>query len=354
MTFPRIEYFEWLEGRPDAADHDLGTSDLRGRHDRPLLERVDPDRGGPSVERRLASIHDVDPDRVLVTAGASVATLIAMAAALDQGDRLLVERPGYEAHHATARGLGATVEGFDRRPDEGYRLSPDRVEAALGPDAAAVVATNRHNPRGRLADESTLEAVATAADRHGARLIVDEVYAPYVTAPAAEGPFGGVSACGIDGAVVTGSLTKFHGYGGLRIGWLIADEAFVDRARSVAGHVPTVSDPSRAYARAVLADPDRETTAARRFHDRNAALLSSFVDRRDDLAGPRFEDCSYAFLSHERASGSAVSAAAEEAGVLVVPGRFFGDDDRFRVSLGRSPERMEAALDALGDVLDGI
>jgi len=354
MTFPPIEYIEWIQGRPERATHDLGTSDLHGRHDDPLPEDGDPAADVETVQRRLSELYGVSAEQVLVTAGATAATVIAIATVLDSSDQLLVERPGYEAHVATPRGLGAAVERFDRRPAEGYGLDLDRLAERCSPETSAVVLTNRHNPSGRLLDRETLADAAATARASDARLLVDEVYAPYGSTGEGQGPFGGVTVAGLEDAVVTASLTKFHGYGGLRIGWLVADEAFVDRARSIAIHLPTVAAPSCQLAAPVLANADQETAAASSLHDRNATLLSSFVERRSALTRTPPADCAYGVLEHESCSGTELADAAADAGVLVVPGRFFGDKQRVRVSLGGSPEEMEAALSAFGDVLDEL
>ncbi|WP_425601112.1 hypothetical protein [Haloprofundus salinisoli] len=61
-------------------------------------------------------------------------------------------------------------------------------------------------------------------------------------------------------------------------------------------------------------------------------------------------------VSGDSAAGDAVSEAAWEAGVLMVPVRFFDDPSSFRLSLGRASEVFEfdAGVDALGAVLDGL
>lgn len=361
--FPDLEYISWIRGRPAAALHDLGGSDLRGSREtgvampEPVAERPEPP-AGVTVETLVATHYGVAPERVLVTAGATHANLLAAAAAL-AGDRegVAVEAPGYEPMVETPRGLGATVSRFDRPRTADYALEPDRVAAALDGDTALVSVTNRHNPSGRLTARETLRGVAETAADAGAHLLVDEVYAPYDTAGAESAGdrgrvFGGVSAVDLPDTVVTGSLTKFWGLGDLRLGWLVADEAFVERARRVKHHVPAVAGTSRAMARRVLHDPEGVVERSRALAADHADLLSAFVADRPALSGPVFEGSSYGFLAHDRVDGTTLARAAGDRGVLVVPGRFFGDEDRVRVSLGRSREDAAAALTAFGEVLE--
>lgn len=356
--FPALDYLNWIEGRPDAATYDLGSSDLRpgsgyeGDVVPPVLAaRPTPDA---SVETLVARAYGVDSERVVLTPGATVANLLAASVALGaapcRGDRVLVESPGYGPHVATPDSLGAEPSRFDR-PDG--RLVPDRVDSLS--DVALLTVSDRHNPTGRRADRDAMRALGERAIDADARVLVDEVYAPYGPADEApDGPFGGPSAVGTAGTVVTGSLTKFLGLGSLRVGWLIADEAFAERARAAAAHLSAVAGPSRTLARRALGARDALGTRARDCCVDNATRLRRFVADRGDLAGTVHEGCPVAFLSHARAGGDRVAERAWKRGVLVVPGRFFGQSEGFRVSAGRSPAATVAALDALGDVLDSL
>ncbi|WP_348609213.1 pyridoxal phosphate-dependent aminotransferase [Halobaculum rarum] len=398
--FPPLAYLQWIEGRPAAAEHDLGTSDLR------RLPAGDPDdlvpprlRGlsQPSDDRSLreyvAAEYDIDEANVLLTAGAThggflaCATAAALAwertadetleerAAIPTGPArnegpqpcALVEAPAYEPLVETPRGIGSRVARF-RRPGPGYDLDPERV-AAAAPDLAGplahVTVTNRHNPTGVVVDRAALAATAEVAADHGGYLLVDEVYAPYTGGTDGESAvvdngarvgdaFGGPTGAGLTATVTVGSLTKFHGLGGLRVGWITGPEAFIERARLVEHHVPALAAPSVALARRFFAHRDDLVADARDHCRRNHELLAEFLADRDDLAGSVEPGSPFAYLEHERADGDAVSAAAWDAGVLVVPGRFFGTSDGVRVSLGRAPDDCETALDAFGRVLDEL
>ncbi|WP_254543078.1 pyridoxal phosphate-dependent aminotransferase [Halomarina pelagica] len=365
--FQPLTYLEWIAGRPDAAAHDLGSSDLRARPDdddladRRADDAVVPDAlvglpdppEGTTLEAQLAAIYGRSRRSVRVTAGASHANaLVAMAITAAADDpRVLVESPGYEPQVVTPAGFGATVDRFPRGPDG--RLDPERVADAITAETDLVVCTNRHNPTGALADRATLAETAALAGEVGATLLVDEVYAPYATEPR-RGAFGGVTAAGLPNAVVVSSLTKFHGLGGLRIGWIVADGSLADRLDRAAWHLPVVAEPSRALARRALHHREALAERSRALLRANHALLADFVDGRTDLSGEVREGCPFALLAHDRAAGDRVSEAAWEAGVLVVPGRFFEVPGAVRVALGHDPETTEAALAAFGEVLDGL
>lgn len=373
--FPPIPYLEWIQGRPEAATHDLGSSDLRTHESwaslvpEPLADRADPD-DPPPLPESIAAEYGVDPACVLLTAGATHANFLVAATAIsgtdadaDAGDPgVLVERPGYDPLVHTPGGLGARVDRFERPAGEDYAVQADRLADAVGSDTALVTVTNRHNPTGRL---STREELADAAEAAagagagagagvGATLHVDEVYAPFVATARGDRGFGGVTAAGLPGTVVTGSLTKFHGLGELRFGWLVGPPEFVDRAEEIRHHVPAVAGPSAFLATRFFEHRDALVADSRELVRENHRRLSDFVDGRDDLSGTIHDGCSYGFVTHESADGDALADAAWDAGLLVIPGRFFDAPAGVRISAGRDPAATDAALAAFGDVLDGL
>lgn len=370
--FSTLPYLDWIRGRPEAATHDLGSSDLRsGGHTTdpevvpPRLRGVPESDSERSVAAAVAAEYGVDESQVLVTAGATHAnflvatTAVALAeerAAAADSPVAVVEEPGYGPLARTPESVGARVERFERPNGE---VDPDRVSEAVATPLALATVTNRHNPTGQLLDRSELAATASAVGDTGGVLHVDEVYAPYGGSEASGAStgataFGGPTAAGLPNTVVTSSLTKFHGLGGLRIGWIVGPESFVERAESVRNYVPAVAEPSEALAQRFFAHRDQLLIEARDHCQRNHDLFQSFDERRDDVSVTLSDGCPFGLLTHDSADGDAVSRAAWAEDILVVPGRFFGVPDSVRVSLGRSPDHCEAALGALGDVFDEI
>jgi aspartate/methionine/tyrosine aminotransferase len=82
-----------------------------------------------------------------------------MAALINAGDEVLFESPAYEPLLALAHYLRADVKRFERRFEDGFRLSPGEIEKKISIARGLIVITNFHNPSGVLTDDDVLREV---------------------------------------------------------------------------------------------------------------------------------------------------------------------------------------------------
>ena len=141
--FSPVAYIRWTQRFYGKVPFDLATSGI------PLatweLGVPEPDLDDLGAYERfrhaLAVYNDVPVDEVVPALGTSQGVFFAYAAVLSPGDEVVVEHPGYEPLTRTAEGLGAVVRTFERRSDEGFRISPGRVAARM------TARTRRPTPR---------------------------------------------------------------------------------------------------------------------------------------------------------------------------------------------------------------
>src|SRR6185312_13991668 len=105
------------------------------------------------------------------------------------------------------QGCGARVVPFER-PAPTFALDPERVARAMTPKTRAVVVTNLHNPTGVRIPDDVLVEVARIAERGGAALVVDEVYAAFDGLCDADGVFARSARKLAPNIVAVSSLTK--------------------------------------------------------------------------------------------------------------------------------------------------
>jgi hypothetical protein len=352
------EYMEWAKTRSQSR-FNLASSGVAELPIRELpvrledLELTGPSfYGYPPLQERLARKAGVSPDCVVAATGTSMANHLALAAFLRPGDEALIETPAYGPLVDVASYLGAEVRRFPRRASSGFAVDPDEVEKGLTKRTRVVVLSNLHNPSNALVDEETLRSVGELARRVGARVLVDEVYLEALFERAPRSAFALEPEC----FVVTSSLTKVYGLGGLRCGWIVADPSSARRMWRLNDLFASVPPHATERLGIVALDHlDAIAARAKTLLDANRATLQRFFDRRADLEVPRLQAGMIAFPRLRRGSVDALCALLREKhDTTVVPGRFFDLADHFRVSYGCLPETLSGGLERLGAALDEI
>jgi len=307
--------------------------------------------GYPPLISLLADRFRVDAASVVTAAGTSFANHLALAALINPGDEVLFESPAYEPMLATAEYIGATVKRFQRRFEDGWRVSSVEVERNLSSRTRLIVITNFHNPSGVLTDDETLKEVGELAKRSNARVLVDEVYLEML--------FGEPSQTSFhlgDQFVVTGSLTKAYGLSGLRCGWILAEPGLAQRMwrlNDLFASTPVHSG-ERLSVVALKQLPAIAERAQNRL-DQHRAMLNQFLDRRDDLEAirPAFGSIMFPRVK-EQSSEKLCELLREKYETSVVPGRFFEMPAHFRIGMGGDTESFSEGLERLGQALDEL
>lgn len=303
----------------------------------------------PLVEA-LAAHVGVAPESVVVPGGGtSFANHLALAGLVGSGDEVLIETPAYSLMAAVARYLGATVTEFPRRAEDGFALDAGEIRSRLSPRTRVIVITNLHNPTSVQAGEEALRAVGEIAREAGCKVLVDEVYreAVFDNTPRSAFHLG-------PEFVVTSSLTKVYGLSGLRCGWILA-EPEIARALWRLNDLFGVNAPHAVERLAVVALQDlgaiRER--ARRLLTANRPLLRGFLESREDLEVVRAPWGTTVFPRLRRGSVEDLASRLRSAyETSIVPGRFFGAEQHFRIGIGGETSMVREGLLRLGRALD--
>lgn len=161
------------------------------------------------------------PADVLITAGAAEANYLAIMQLVQPGDSIVIETPGWPQAEVLARAIGADIIKVSRREEDNWQLPLDALADAVTSTTRMIFLSNPNNPTGQVLDRQQLETIVQIADRVGAWVLVDEVYAGLEwhgpRAPSVAGLY--------PRGITTGSVSKALGLQGLRTGWLICRDA---------------------------------------------------------------------------------------------------------------------------------
>jgi aspartate/methionine/tyrosine aminotransferase len=350
MRTRQSDYMHWAKTQQPAR-YNLASSEVpQFALDRFPIDIADLDLTGashyryPPLREAIARKCGVDPARVVMADGTSMANMLAMAALIDPGDEVLIELPAYEPMVAAARFLGGEVKRFVRQGPE-FRLDPEAVARAAGPRTKLIVLTNLHNPSGNLATPEALTALAEIAPH----MLIDEVYLDAAPGQRSAALLG-------DAFVATSSLTKVYGLSGLRCGWILAEPALAERMwrlNELFGVAQAHADERLSCLALERLDEIAAETPA--LLSRNRKLANAFFAGRADIEVAPMEHNVTAF---PRLIGGEVdrlhSLLRERYDTAIVPGRFFGLADHFRIGVGGPTEMVEQGLERLGSALDAL
>jgi aspartate/methionine/tyrosine aminotransferase len=305
--------------------------------------------GHPPLLERLAARNGVAVECVVMAAGTSMANYLAMDALLEPGEEVLIEEPTYPLLVSAAEHIGARVARFPRHAP-GFSLDPAEVARAMTPMTRLVVLTNLHNPSSALADEAALLEVGELAKRVGARVLVDEVYLEALY----DRPWRSAFHLGPQ-FVTTSSLTKAYGLSGLRCGWILAEPALAQRIWRL-NDLFGVNAAHAAERLSVVAldHLERFASRAQALLDTTRPLLIRFLEARPELSCARPELGTVAFPRFGPGVDGLVALLRERYDTAVVPGRFFGCPEHFRIGIPVAAEIVAEGLSRLGQALEEL
>ncbi|SPA38045.1 Aspartate aminotransferase [Cupriavidus taiwanensis] len=298
---------------------------------------------------------DIPARRVIVTAGASGALLLACAVLVEIGAEVLMPDPSYPCNRHFVAAFDGVARMIPSGPAERFQLTAAQVETHWGEQTRGVLLASPSNPTGTSILPDELARILQAVRARNGFAILDEIYQglSYDAAP--------VSALSLDPNVVTvNSFSKYFNMTGWRLGWLVVPEALVEAFEKVAQNLFICASAVAQYAALACFTPealaiyDERKAEFRRRRDLIVPALESLglrVPVRPDGAFYVYADCRG--VNHP-AAGDAdrlTQAMLHDAGVVMVPGQDFGPHtarDFIRISYATSRENIEEAMARLG------
>jgi aspartate/methionine/tyrosine aminotransferase len=331
-----------LAARAALAEGATRYTDSRGL--RALREAIAADK------RRRTGVA-VDPDAVLVTSGTSPAMLLVFSLLVDPGDEVLLAEPCYPCYPNFIRLCGGTPVAVPCAAEDGWRLRPERVRAALTPRTRAIVVASPANPTGAVQDLASLAGLAAL----GLPLISDEIYDGLVydgaRAPSA-------LETGAPDVFVLDGFSKRYAMTGFRLGYTIAPSPDAARTLQILAQnlFISASEFVQRAGLAALAEGEATLVAMRERYARQRSRMLEGLARIGlrVLAPPAGAFYVLADARHvDPDSRRLAFRLLEEAHVAVTPGVDFGAaaEGHLRFCYAVSDATLDEALARLGKAL---
>jgi aspartate aminotransferase len=305
-----------------------------------------------------AGLEGLTADRTLIGPGAKGVIYLALQVLLRPGDEVLVPTPCWLSYRQMVQASGARCVFVPTRPEDGFRIDPDRVQAAVTPRTRLLIVNSPGNPTGAVQPDDVLAALGRLAARRGLAVVSDEIYEHLVYEPAVFRSFAALAPDARDLTIVVSGVSKAFAMTGWRIGYAGGPRPWIERMVRLQSHA--LSGPpeiTQAAALAALEGPVEPIAEMRRAFERRRGVMHALLARIPDLVVPWPEGAFYvlpdvsAYLGRTYRGLPTVGATRlaglllEHAQVAVVPGEAFEAPYALRFSYACSEEDIRSGME---------
>lgn len=302
--------------------------------------------------RRENCLPFADEDTVLISCGAKHSIMNALHAICNPGDRVLIIAPYWVSYPAMVMLAGAEPIIIPTTAEEGFKVTPDRLQEYLDERVACVILNSPCNPTGIMYSREELARLAAVLANHDCYIISDEIYEKLIY----RGEHVSIGALEniAHRTVTVNGCSKAYAMTGWRIGFMTGPRELIAQATKVQSQDtsnPTSIAQYAALAALECAEDDvaqmRNCFAARR------ELLLNLIAAIPSIRAIPPDGAFYVWtdirsvLNHHTCSAEFATALLERYHVATVPGEAFGMAGYLRLSFATSEENLIRAIERI-------
>jgi aspartate/methionine/tyrosine aminotransferase len=309
--------------------------------------------GIPALREAIAAHYqdvyglNVAPSRIIVTAGASAALLLACAMLVEPGSEVLMPDPSYPCNRHFVAAFNGRARMIPSGPAERFQLSDAMVRENWTKDTRGVLLASPSNPTGTSIEHAELARIVETVREKNGFTIVDEIYQGLTYD---DTPFSALS-LGED-IVVINSFSKYFNMTGWRLGWIVVPETLVPQIEKLAQNLFICASSIAQHAGVACFAPESIAVYEQRkaeFKRRRDYIVPAIeglgfrVPVKPDGAFYVYADCTALSDDADRLTVDIL----HQAGVVIVPGLDFGPHtahDYIRLSYATSMDNLQEAV----------
>ncbi|WP_417418362.1 pyridoxal phosphate-dependent aminotransferase [Hoeflea sp.] len=320
-----------------------------GRGEQELLEAI--------ATRYARRRPGVDAGNVLCFPGTQTALFATMMALTGPGDGVLVGDPFYATYEGVILASGAHRESVALRPEYGFRLNADDLEAAITPQSRVLLLNSPHNPTGAVLTADDVAKIGAVCKKHDLWIIADEVYEELVFDGTFASPFDNPDLA--DRVIAVSSISKSHAAPGFRSGWAVGPHEFCEKLLPLSETMLFGNQPFIADMTAFALNSDLQTSARmRESYKYRANLFADTLGKLEGITAYRPQAGMFIVLdvAGTGLDGEKFAWRLLEAGVAVMPGSSFGDNagNLVRLSLTVPDESVVEACNRIARFVENL
>ncbi|WP_025029281.1 pyridoxal phosphate-dependent aminotransferase [Nitratireductor aquibiodomus] len=298
-----------------------------------------------------------ESSQIVIGSGAKQVIFNAFLASIDDGDEVIVPAPYWVSYPDMVRLAGGEPVEVACPAEDGFKLTPERLEAAITPRTKMLVLNSPGNPSGAVYSEDELRALAVVLLRHERVAVVsDEIYEHITFGNRRHVSIAAVEPRLMNRTLVVNGVSKAYAMTGWRIGYGAGPADLIrEIVKLQSQSTSSASSISQAAALAALEGEQDEVHNNCSVFEKRMKIIrevlnkAGLVCREPGGAFYVYADCG-AFIGMKRPDGRVVETDTdfaeyllEEAKVAVISGAAYGLSPFIRLSFALSEDRLAEA-----------
>ncbi len=309
---------------------------------------------------------DYKPNQIAVSSGAKPCVYVALRALVNPGDEVIVPAPYWVSYSELVQMCGGVPVFLEAGESEHFKVTAEKVAAAITPNTKAIILNNPSNPTGMMYSRAELEAIAKVCVEGDIYVISDEIYYHLVYDGNKFVSFASLGEEVKERTLLINGVSKSYAMTGWRIGYVAANEEISRVIANYLGHC--ISSPcavSQKAALEALTASQESVEHMRLAFERRRNYMVEHMNKIKDISCINPQGAFYVMMNIEKLIGKELhgkviqnaddfgSLFLEYGKVAVVPGTSFGAPNFVRWSYATSIENIKEGLSRLERFLKG-
>ncbi len=328
------------------------------------MTKYTPARGLPSLCKAISEKFKADngldysAENVIVSGGGKMSLSTAFTAMLNPGDEVIIPAPYWLSYPEMVRIAGGVPVSVKGKDEDGFKITPKQLEAAITSKTVAVVINSPSNPTGLVYSRDELKGLGDVCVKHGLWIISDEIYERMVYGGEKHTSVASLSKELFDRTLTVNGLSKAYSMTGWRIGYAAGPKEIISAMTTVQSHMASAPATfAQVGALHALTGAEAEIQPMlKAFEERNGYICNLMADIKG-IVCTRPTGAFYVFpniSSFGMSSGDFAKRLIKEKHVAAVPGDSFGADENLRFSYACSMAEIKEGMRRLKEFCESL
>jgi len=301
--------------------------------------------GLPKLREKLAEIHNVKKENVIITPGSKIGIFSLMYLSLEKGSNIIIPTPHWTAYELMAKNIGVEVNFLKTDLESEWQIELEKLNELIDEKTKMIILNNPNNPTSKAI--KNFEKIIEIAKENGIKVLSDECYSDISFSNTKS-----ILEFNWEENFFVNSFSKTFAMTGWRLGYVIADKEVINRLGNffqiTVTNVPVFIQEAGLKA---LELKKEISNKMREIYQKRVDLANKILSN-SKLKFSKPDAPFYLFPKIPNLNSEEFALNLLEKGTAITPGTAFGDyREFFRLSLTTEENKIKEGLEKIIEIL---